>query len=409
MRKSATPAPAISNVASQRFNVNSLTAFVRRLFLLSVLVFVSAGAKADENEGFGIIVEDYIVDDFGYCIEYSYGSGFATLTHGVVLYGDAVIPSHITYEGVEYPVQVIGEYAFSWCSITSVTIPNTVTTIGVGAFENCRNLSIVTIGENVGSIGRTAFANCTNLTIINFKTAGAPSDSDSSFENVPFSNVTFRVPAGAFDNYVNSEYVQFYGAHLVEDEALGYVNVDIDGMLYNIKMDSKVAELAEGKDVKHIVIPSTITHEGKEYPVTKVCDGAIVGFDEVEVMTIGSNVETLMSGSIYCDNLRHVYCYATTPPDANDAFPMFYTGEMTLYIPEGTRSAYLANGYLDWGEFGHIFELDANGDPIIDETETMTIEELRAAYKAMRSGDFNLDGTVTVKDITDLVDKVLQK
>ena len=39
----------------------------------------------------------------------------------------------------------------------------------------------------------------------------------------------------------------------------------------------------------------------------------------------------------------------------------------------------------------------------------MTFEELRAAYKAMRSGDFNLDGTGTVKDITDLVDKVLKK
>lgn len=400
--------PASLKAASQRAHVNHLAAYVRRIFLLIMLVFVSAGAKADDNPGFGIIVEDYIVDDFGYCIEESYGYCYATLTHGVVLYGDAVIPSHITYEGVEYPVLEIGEYAFSWCSITSVTIPNTVTRISEGAFENCKNLSTVTLGENVALIFQSAFADCTNLKEINFKTATMPGYSDSSFQNVPFSNVTICVPMGAGDVWQNSEFADWH-ATIIEDEALGYVNVDIDGMLYNIKMDSKVAELVKGKDVKHIVIPSTITHEGKEYPVTTVCGGAIVGFDEVEVMTIGSNVETLMSGSIYCDNLRHVYCYATTPPDANDAFPMFYTGEMTLYIPEGTRSAYLANYYLDWGEFGHIYEFDANGDPIIDETETMTIEELRAAYKAMRSGDFNLDGTVTVKDITDIVDLILGK
>lgn len=407
MRTSTLPSASLK-AAFQRAHVNHLAAYVRRIFLLIMLVFVSAGAKADDTPGFGIIVEDYIVDDFGYCIEESYGSCFATLTHSYVPNGDAVIPSHITYEGVEYPVQVIGEDAFRGANITSVTIPNTVTIIYERAFENCAKLSYVTFGEEVSWVDDYAFANCKSLSEIYFKTATLPDFKSTAFENVLLGDLTINVPMGAEDLWQKSFFGK-RGALIFPDEDLGYVNVDIDGMLYNIKMDSKVAELARGKDVKHIVIPSTITHEGKEYPVTKVCENAIAGFDEVEVMTIGSNVETLMSGSIYCDNLRHVYCYATTPPDANDAFPMFYTGEMTLYIPEGTRSAYLANYYLDWCEFGHIYEFDANGEIIIDETETMTFEELRAAYKAMRSGDFNLDGTVTVKDITDLVDKVLQK
>ena len=52
--------------------------------------------------------------------------------------GDVVIPEKITYKGVEYPVKSIGEGAFNGCSrLTSITIPNSVTSIGQGAFLYC--------------------------------------------------------------------------------------------------------------------------------------------------------------------------------------------------------------------------------------------------------------------------------
>ena len=52
--------------------------------------------------------------------------------------GDVVIPSSITVEGQEYPVAIIGKSAFSDCSsLTSITIPNSVTSIGESAFQGC--------------------------------------------------------------------------------------------------------------------------------------------------------------------------------------------------------------------------------------------------------------------------------
>ena len=48
-------------------------------------------------------------------------------------------------------------------SLTSITIPNSVTSIGGGAFKGCSSLTSVTIPNSVTSIGESAFQDCCRL------------------------------------------------------------------------------------------------------------------------------------------------------------------------------------------------------------------------------------------------------
>ena len=65
-------------------------------------------------------------------------------------------------------LKTIGSYAFQYCPITSITIPNSVTTIGESAFSQCSGLTSVSIGNGVTNIGNDAFLYCNGLTQADF-------------------------------------------------------------------------------------------------------------------------------------------------------------------------------------------------------------------------------------------------
>lgn len=126
---------------------------MKQLFFL-ILIFVS---------WFGVKAMEFEYEDLWVEVE-SGTDAYVYKINSNRLEGDIVIPSHITYEGVEYTVKYIKKWGFEDCDkITSIVIPNTVVNIFDNAFSNCTALKKVELSTSLVQIGREAFLNCNSL------------------------------------------------------------------------------------------------------------------------------------------------------------------------------------------------------------------------------------------------------
>ena len=89
---------------------------------------------------------------------------------------------------------------FAYCSFTSITIPNSVTYIGISTFVECSNLPSLTIPSGVTSIGESAFAGCACLTSLTIEATTPPTLGDYPFDSTPNSLIIY-VPSGSVDAY----------------------------------------------------------------------------------------------------------------------------------------------------------------------------------------------------------------
>ena len=105
------------------------------------------------------------------------GTAYVFVTGYIGNSANVVIPT--TYRGV--PVECINASAFkNQTQLISISLPDSLTSIGDYAFYGCTGLTSVTIGSGVTSIGSSAFAGCSSLESITIPFVGAKAGVTSS-------------------------------------------------------------------------------------------------------------------------------------------------------------------------------------------------------------------------------------
>ena len=131
--------------------------------------------------------------------------------------GSVTIPATVTHDGTTYSVTIIGVGAFDDCrNLTAINIPNSVTTIGDGAFEGCTGLTAINIPTSVTTIGNSAFSGCSSLATISVASDNPKYDSRNNCnaiietatntliagcKNTTIPNSVTSIGEGAFSGY----------------------------------------------------------------------------------------------------------------------------------------------------------------------------------------------------------------
>lgn len=200
----------------------------------------------------------------------------------------------ITSVTIENGITTIGVYAFCRCSsLTSIVIGDSVTTIGSSAFRYCDSLTRVVIPNSVTTIGNAAFYDCDSLTSV------VISDSVTTIDNAAFCSCSLT--------------------SIEVDEANQYY-CSIDGNLYT-KDKKTLVQYAIGKTATEFTIPSSVTRIGTSAfsncdsltsivipdSVTKIGNEAFSWCSSLTSVVIPDSVTTIGTNAFYdCDSLTSV-------------------------------------------------------------------------------------------------------
>ena len=259
--------------------------------------------------------------------------------------GDVVIPKKVKYEGVSYTVRSIGEKAFKSCyNLTSVTIPEGVTSICSEAFAYCKRLTSVTIPEGVTYIEDDAFCKCVELT-----------------------SVTIPNSVNKLGMFV------FYGCEKLKSVTIpeGVTTIDVGVFQYCHSLSS-------------VTIPGTV----KDIHVCAFYDTSLTS------VTIPPNVNSIYSRAFgNCKLLQDVYCYPERIRYVNDnIFDGSYPEYITLHVP----AAYMNNYDNEpWSLFNRIVKI--TGKVKLDKTKATIQKGKSMTLKATVTPSALLDKSVIWK------------
>ncbi|MBO4443245.1 MAG: leucine-rich repeat protein [Bacteroidaceae bacterium] len=369
--------------------------------------------------------------------------------------GPLTIPESVEYNGVTYTVTAIGDESFDAydldLSLTEVTLPSTITSIGGYAFDCCSAITKMTVyATTPPDLAEYSLSLAKDATLF------VPDESVEAYQASAWSNyfieilgmsqkpviftvnvdgipMTFKVTSAEEGNYT----VQTYGSFGSNGYPVPAIPVDTEGT---------------------VTIPETVVHEDVTYTVTAIGDVSFAVCENLTGVNIPNTVTSIGQWA-FCESgitsitlpegitsinpiafggclaLQSVYANMTTPVELPimqyDESSIYYVFDpldtdqtRTLYVPAGCKDAYTASDWWTQGAFSEIVEEgggtelepgDVSGDGAINVTDVTALVSIILGNASSftesqrKAADLNNDGVVNVSDVTALVSIILNQ
>ena len=233
-------------------------------------------------------------EDFKYAIEDKFGvkysrDGKKLLRASYSLFWEK---EYVVREGTE----VICDCAFFCCeSLQSITIPNSVKSIGNRAFYECKSLQSITIPNSVTSIGKEAFSCCESLQSITIP------NSVKSIGNYAFRNCESLQSVTIPNSVTKIGNEAFWGCDSLQSVTIPNSVTSIGDKAFN-----------DCKSLQSITIPNSVKSIG---------DGAFRECDSLQSITIPNSVTSIGEGAFStCVSLQSVTIPNSVKSIGNYAF-----------------------------------------------------------------------------------------
>ena len=369
-----------------------------------------------------------------------------------VYYSSAVviIPDNVTYFGNTYTVTKISGEAFNDGSkITSITLPNGITTVGDGLFNNCNNLTYVSIPENLdmSSSGLYFTKDDFPYKVLNSKEVAITEQliqvatKGSYFEST--NCVYVEYPMGEYSRKMewkwdNNDRVieqsvyytcnsktlakQVYDEikeqsedsdiseatvrdnkvivkYVISGETKKEDVIDIAkviAMAFDIELTAEDEEYWLGESnafVGEIVIPSKVTGLGNDFDVTSISESVFEGSTELTSITIPASV-TFIGKSAFsgCPNLISITCMSVVPPTTDEKITDNYN--VSLFVPCEVVEVYQADKELS--KFKSIECISTESVEISDDEVVVELEDTKAVF-SMPTNEIAKSYTLTIQ------------